>query len=153
MVWMLKLIKLTLKFIKRKYPIAGAPVIIQNSKGEILLGKREKKHVLFPDYWGLPGGMVEYGEHLTEAAKREIKEELGIDINIIKKSKNYYENLPNNRCPIHTVDIPHYGKILNHGKPQALDETSKIKWFKPSEIKNMELAYTHKDLLEGEGLI
>jgi len=149
----MKLIKTGLKFIRRKYPIAGCPIIIQNSKGEILLGKREKKHILFPDYWGLPGGMVEYGEHLTEAAKREIREELGVKIEIIKKSNNYYENIPNERSPIHTVDIPHYAKILDNGNPRALDETSKIRWFKPSEIKKIELAYTHKDILKGEGLV
>lgn len=36
------------------------------------------------EYWIFPGGGVEFGESLEEAVKREIKEELGIDIEIEK---------------------------------------------------------------------
>jgi hypothetical protein len=50
------------------------------------------------------------------------------------------------------VDIPFYGKIIK-GIPKAKDETKEIKWFKLSEIKNMKLAYSHKEILKGEGLI
>lgn len=140
------------KLIKQKFVYVGVPVIIVNSKGEILLGKRGKEMVAYPSMWGLPGGMPEYGEKLSDAAKREVKEELGVDVEIIKKGKNSYENPPSKECKFHSVDIIFYGKIIN-GTPKAKDETSEIKWFKPSEIKEMKLAYGHKRILEGEGII
>ena len=139
-------------FMRQKFVFAGVPVIIQNSKNEILLGKRDSKSVYYPLYWGLPGGMVDYGEHLENAAVREVKEELGVDIQIIKRSDAIYENLPKPECKLHTIDIPFYAKIIS-GIPKPKDETSEVKWFKPSEIKNMKLAYSHRDILKGEKLI
>lgn len=146
------MLKLLLKFFKQKFVFAGAPVIIQNSKGEILLGKRDEKSLYYPSMWGLPGGMIEYGERITYAIRREILEELGVEIEITKVAKTIQENLPNDKCKIHTIDITHYAKIIK-GEPQAKDETSEVKWFSPKEIKEIELAYSHKEFLEKEGLI
>jgi 8-oxo-dGTP diphosphatase len=50
-------------------------IIIKN--GKLLLGKR--KNVYGDGSWGLPGGHLEYGEKLVEAAKRELKEEIGVE--------------------------------------------------------------------------
>lgn len=146
------LIKLFSNFIKHKYVYVGIPVIIQNSKKEILLEKRNRKVLSYPDTWGLPGGMPNYNEKLADAAKREVKEELGVDVEIIKKAKNTYESFPTKECKFHNVDIPYYAMIIN-GIPEPKDETQEVKWFKPSEIRNMKLAYSHKEILKGEGLI
>lgn len=45
--------------------------------GKVLLGKR--KNTYGEGSWGLPGGHLEYGEKLVEAAKRELEEETGIN--------------------------------------------------------------------------
>ena len=74
------------KLIKQRFVYVGVPVIIQNSRGEVLLGKRSANSVTYPSLWGLPGGMPDYGEKLIDAAKREVKEEVGVDIKIIKRS-------------------------------------------------------------------
>lgn len=50
-------------------------IIIENSKGEILLQQR-----LDNRKWGIPGGVMEIGETYVEAAKREVFEETGIEI-------------------------------------------------------------------------
>ncbi len=49
-----------------------------NEKGEILLSTRPQPKV-YAGYWELPGGKVEAGETMTEALKRELLEELGIE--------------------------------------------------------------------------
>jgi len=60
---------------------AGAVII--NDKGEILLCKRSQLARNEKGSWEAPGGSVEFGELRTDAVKREIKEELGVDVEII----------------------------------------------------------------------
>ncbi len=145
--------RMILHMIQKKAIIRiGVPAIIINAKGEILLGKRSDDHVFYPSLWGLPGGFVEYGETLEQAVKREVREELGVEVRVVKTAKSFYENLPNKECSVHSIDVPHYCKITR-GKPEARDETSEVKWFKSGEIKRMRLAYSHKKILREEGLI
>jgi isopentenyldiphosphate isomerase len=55
-------------------------VLVFNEKGELLLQKRSLKKDVAPGRWDTSvGGHVNPGESLIEAAKREMKEELGID--------------------------------------------------------------------------
>ena len=58
--------------------LMAAGVIIQNKAGEILLQKRSDSNK-----WGIPGGMLDYGESAEEAAIREVHEETGVDVAII----------------------------------------------------------------------
>lgn len=49
-------------------------VIIENDKGEILLGRRTDNHL-----WGYAGGAIEPGESVEECARRELREEMGLE--------------------------------------------------------------------------
>ena len=55
-------------------------IIIRNSKGESLSQKRSKSKRSLPGMWNLTCGMVDAGETDIDAIQREIKEEIGIDI-------------------------------------------------------------------------
>lgn len=60
----------------RKTPIAGVSVVITNLSGDVLL----LKHSYGPDVWALPGGGLARGEDPQAAARREVREELGIEL-------------------------------------------------------------------------
>lgn len=60
----------------RKAPIAGVSVIVTNLTGDVLL----LKHSYGPDVWSLPGGGLGRGEEPMEAARREVREELGMEL-------------------------------------------------------------------------
>jgi len=64
-----------------KRDIAGA-VLFSNNK-HVLIGKNVKGGV-YEDLWVIPGGGIDEGESKEEAAKREILEEVGIDISDAK---------------------------------------------------------------------
>jgi 8-oxo-dGTP diphosphatase len=61
---------------------AAGGVLIFNEKKEILLMKRGKKSSNNVGFWSKPGGAIEFGETGIAMAKREIKEETNIEINI-----------------------------------------------------------------------
>lgn len=54
--------------------LPGAVVLIFNETKQLLLQHR------YDGSWGLPGGLMELGESLEETARREVKEEVGLDI-------------------------------------------------------------------------
>jgi nucleoside triphosphatase len=60
----------------QQFPEPTVGIFIFNQKGEVLLLRSHK----WPDAYVVPGGHVELGERLEEAAAREAKEETGLDV-------------------------------------------------------------------------
>lgn len=60
----------------RKVPLAGCGVVICNFEGDVLL----LRHSYGPAVWALPGGGVGRGEDPVDAARREVREELRIEL-------------------------------------------------------------------------
>ena len=56
--------------------IAGAGVILHDGHGRVVLVRPRYRH----DTWEIPGGAMEPGEHPWQTARREVAEELGIDL-------------------------------------------------------------------------
>ncbi len=61
----------------KKVILNATAVVIVNDKNEVLLQKRADNYL-----WGLPGGILEMDESIAEGAKREVKEETNLDIEI-----------------------------------------------------------------------
>jgi 8-oxo-dGTP diphosphatase len=76
----------------------GVGVLVYNSAGKVLLMKRAGAYGA--GTWAPPGGHVEFGETAVETARREVKEETGIDIgnievvgfteDIVQSENNHY---------------------------------------------------------------
>ncbi len=67
----------------------GAGIILIDDRGKVLLQHRDDNVSWYPDYWGIFGGQIEKGEIPRQAAIREIKEEVGIEITDLKFFKKY----------------------------------------------------------------
>lgn len=67
----------------KDYIGVGCGAFIINEKNEILLMRRGPRSKNRIGHWTIPGGAVEFGETFHSALKREIKEELAIDIEIL----------------------------------------------------------------------
>jgi 8-oxo-dGTP diphosphatase len=64
-------------FYQNSKPCVGALIVEQ---GKLLLVKRAKEP--FKDFWDIPGGFLEAGEHPEDGARREIYEETGLHIQV-----------------------------------------------------------------------
>ncbi len=109
-------------------------VIIHNKK--ILLLKRSKK--LTSDrttagLWSVPGGEVEFGERIEDAVKREVKEELGVEIEIQKPIGHWDQILPKSKIHWHCVA---FLCQITKGKPRNLepDKVEEVRWFPVSQV-------------------
>lgn len=128
----------------RNYIGLGVGAVILNEKGKILLMKRSKKlayHRTTIGLWSIPGGEVEFGEMVTEAVRREVKEELGVEIELIRLIGHWDQILPKSKVHWHSVTF--LSKILD-GKPKLLEPNKfdKLKWFPIDKIpKNAGIAH------------
>lgn len=74
--------------------LPGAVVLLVNENNELLLQHRKD------GYWGVPGGLMELGESLEDTAKREVKEETGLEVGEMElldvlSGPDYFLELPN----------------------------------------------------------
>ena len=111
---------------------AGGCVV--NENGEVLLQKRTDF-----DAWGFPGGAIELGETPEMAAIREIKEETGLDVEIIELIGVYTEldMIYPNGDKAQSICIAYKlnavgGEIISHNK-----ETKELKWFSLNYMPNL----------------
>lgn len=134
----------------KDHPWIGVDAIILNKdKTEVLLIKRGSK--AYHGYWGFVSGVVDWGEEIKETVIREAKEEVGLDIVVEKFIGRYYDK--KGRHPTKTmICLPHICKVVA-GQLKAGSDAMDAKWFKLSEVKDMELAFDHKQMLIDEGLI
>lgn len=76
---------------KEKYPITGEYVhhvvdfIITNEKGEVYIQKRSENVKSYPGAWEIPGGKLEKNENFEDCIKRELKEELNLELGKINE--------------------------------------------------------------------
>lgn len=92
--------------------IVSAATIVINDKNEILLIKGPRRG------WEMPGGQVEEGESLKEAAIRETKEESGVEIEIIKFC-GIFQNVERSICNTLFLAKPVGGNLTT--TPESLE--------------------------------
>ncbi len=95
---------------------------------EITKGKSE--------IWQCPGGGLEFSEDSEEGLRREIREEVGIEINVITLLPKLYSDVRSDR--VHLLIIPFFCTMKNPADTITInDEASEYKWVSIEEAKQM----------------
>lgn len=131
-----------------EHPLIGVGAIIIDAD-RVLLVKRA--HPPIQGQWSIPGGVLEVGEMVREAAIREAREETGL---IVEPGEllGVYDRIlrdPEKRVQYHYVLIDFLCRATG-GQLQAATDAAEVKWFKREELPALNLAEdTHEVIQKG----
>jgi ADP-ribose pyrophosphatase YjhB (NUDIX family) len=129
--------------------------IVQNDAGEILLIRRTDN-----GNWSLPGGAMDLGESLGQAAVRETLEETGIESRLTGVSGLYSD-------PRHVLEYTSNGEVrqefsivftaqMTGGEPTPSSESSHVEWVAPERVRELPMHGSMRKRIEhflrGSGL-
>lgn len=123
----------------RLYPdrpfLAASAAVLRD--GRVLLAARGRPPLR--DVFSLPGGLVEPGETLAEAALRELREEVGIEAALLAPLApiEFVERDPDGRVRHHYVICPHAARWLS-GEATTGAEARQVRWLEEREIGEVE---------------
>ncbi len=115
--------------------------VITDSQGNILIDRR-KQEGLLGGLWEFPGGKIEPGETPEECVKREIKEELGIEIAVQDKLITIEHAYTHFKVTLNVFNCKHLS-----GDPQPL-ESDEVKWVTLDEIDQYPFPKANSQIIE-----
>ena len=115
-------------------PILAASTAVFRD-GRVLLVRRAREPML--GRYSLPGGVVEVGETLREAALRELREETGVEADIVA-FLDHVEPIAREgeRVRAHFV-IAAFVARWRDGEPSPSDEVSETRWVSPADVDSL----------------
>lgn len=128
-------------------------VVFDHERENILLTRRTDN-----GRWCLPGGALDPGETVTESCIREVREETGLEVEVVRLVGVYsdphrlVEYADGNR--FHLISLNFEAKVVG-GKLTYSDETSEFLWTSPDQLDQVDLMEHHveriTDALEADG--
>lgn len=120
-------------------PYVTVDVIIELAEGIVLIERSNPPYGL-----ALPGGFVDYGETLEEAAIREVKEETNLNLENLRQFHTYSD--PSRDPRFHTISTVFIAQ--GKGIPKAGDDAKAVKIISYSDLLKRDYAFAHKKVIE-----
>jgi len=124
-------------------PFPTVDIIIETTRpdgkrGVVLIQRKNP-----PFGWALPGGFVDYGESLEEAAVREAREETSLNVDLVSQFHTYSN--PGRDPRFHTISTVYIARTK--GVPKARDDARAAGVFTPGDLPGP-LAFDHAKILK-----
>jgi len=120
-------------------PFPTVDIIIELEDRGIVLIKRKNP----PIGWAIPGGFVDYGESMEDAAVREAKEETSLDVELVRQLHTYSDPARDPRH--HTVSTVFIARAT--GTPEAADDAEEVGVFTKDNLP-APMMFDHSRILE-----
>ncbi len=129
--------------------------LVWNQENQLLLCKMVSDRGVFPDQWGLPGGGLEPDENMTDALRRELKEEIGVEIDGIRpaffKDGTYRKAFADgSKRDVYMIFLVFHCRALD-SRITLNEEFSDYRWVSETEIRDYQLNTETLDTLEKIG--
>lgn len=118
-------------------PYPTVDIVIEARGGIVLVRRRNPPHG-----WALPGGFVDYGESVEDAAVREAREETGLDVELVALLGVYSD--PDRDPRFHTMSTVYVGSSA--GDPRGGDDAAEARVFPVGELPD-DLAFDHERII------
>lgn len=118
--------------------VPSVTVVVRDSEGRVLL-----IHKIDNDLWALPGGGHDLGESITDTAVREVREETGIDVEIVRLVGTYTN--PHHVMAYDDGEVRQQfslcfeGRWLGGQPRQDNSETKAVRWVSPDRIAGLNI--------------
>ncbi len=123
---------------RHRNPTPTVDIIIEIADQGLVLIQRANP----PLGWALPGGYVDYGESLEDAARREAREETSLEVRLLGQLHTYSD--PQRDPRQHNISTVFVG--WSAGSPRAADDARSLRIFRPEDLP-AELAFDHGRIL------
>ncbi len=120
-----------------RHPITGTTIIPVLPDGRIVLVQRSDNKK-----WGLPGGIIDWGEDIPHAAKRELKEETGLDIVKIGRLVGVYSD-PDRDPRLHSISVVLEAQVTGEMSIGDQLEVLQVQAFKTEDLPRGNLCHDH----------
>ena len=133
--------------------LPSVSVLPVDPAGRLLLVRHAGHH----DGWAVLGGAIEVGESSAEAAVRETREEIGVEVRLVRLldvlgGPDYEVSYPNGDRTAYVTAV--YEAAISDGSPGPCDdELSDVAWFAPRQLARLELSRFTRALLSAIGYL
>lgn len=123
---------------KFRNPLPTVDIIVELAGGAIVLIERKNP----PHGWALPGGFVDYGESLENAARREAQEETSLEVKLTEQFYAYSD--PSRDARHHTISTVFIATAT--GTPKGADDAKRAQTFMETNLPSP-LVFDHAQIL------
>ena len=133
----------------KKRTVIGALGVIKKGNKFLMAFRHEPGFPKIHHKWEFPGGEIEFEEKPEQAVVREVKEEVGVEVEVIYLLPYVVTHFWKiKKETIKVILLSYLCKIIKGEPNPANKEVEKIKWFSLNEIKPNECLPSAKEVLE-----
>jgi len=120
-------------------PTVAAAALVADAEGRILVIRRAKDPSA--GKLGVPGGFIDIGESAEEGLRREVREEVGIEIDQLQFLVSFPNFYHYREVTYPVVDLYFTAIALNPASARPLDAVAGVEWRHSSDIPDDEIAF------------